>query len=50
MDPQGHSAIGLGISLGYNDKNIADILLDRGSDIREIIGPTHTPNLDIVPK
>lgn len=47
MDPQGHSTIGLGIELAFEDKNIADVLIDRHIDIKEIIRPTKTKNLDI---
>lgn len=49
MDPQGHSTIGLGIELKFEDKNIADVLPDKSIDIKGIIRPTKTNNLDIVP-
>lgn len=50
MDPQGHSSIGLGLELKFEDKNIADVLPDKSSlNIKEIIRHTKTNNLDIAP-
>lgn len=49
VDPQGHSTIGLGFELKFEDKNIADILPDKNIDIKKVIRPTKTENLDILP-
>lgn len=49
MDPQGHSSIGLGIELAYDEANIADVFKDRGCSLEEIIRPTGIPNLEIAP-
>lgn len=50
IDPQGHSSIGLGIELKFEDKNIADVLQDKSRyDIKDVIYPTNTENLDLIP-
>ena len=49
MDPQGHSSLGLGIELAYEDQNIADVLSDRRLPIEQIIRKTKVPHLSIAP-
>lgn len=49
MDPQGHSTLGLGIDIGYEDKNITDVLKDRGPHLKDIIRPTKEENLFVAP-
>src|SRR5690242_17776629 len=49
MDPQGHSSLGLGIELSYEDLNIADVLSDRRLPIDQIIRETNVPQLWIAP-
>jgi chromosome partitioning protein len=49
MDPQGHSSLGLGIELAYEDANIADVLSDRRLPMEQIIRDTKVPSLFIAP-
>src|SRR5262247_2067278 len=49
MDPQGHSSLGLGIELAYEDSNIADVLSDRRLPIEQVIRDTKIPLLSIAP-
>jgi len=49
LDPQGHAGLGLGIELGYDDKNVADALLPGGKDLEEVIVASSVPNLDVAP-
>jgi chromosome partitioning protein len=49
MDPQGHSTLGLGIELTYDEPNIADVLKDRGCLFQPILRDTHVPNLTLAP-
>lgn len=49
MDPQGHSSLGLGIELVYEDQNIADVLSDRRLPIEQIIRETKVSYLSIAP-
>jgi chromosome partitioning protein len=49
MDPQGHSTLGLGVELTYDEPNIADVLKDRGCLFQPILRETHVPNLTLAP-
>jgi chromosome partitioning protein len=49
MDPQGHSSLGLGIELAYEDLNIADVLSDRRIPVEQVIRETKIPLLSIAP-
>jgi chromosome partitioning protein len=49
MDPQGHSTLGLGVELTYDEPNIADVLKDRGCLFQAILRETNVPNLTRAP-
>lgn len=49
FDPQGAASAGLGINANELDTTIYDLLVAARPDIRPVIYPTGTPNLDIVP-
>ena len=49
FDPQGALSVGLGIRTNELDVTIYNLLVERGHDIRDIIQPTRTENLDLVP-
>jgi chromosome partitioning protein len=49
LDPQGHSSIGLGLGLAYEETNIADVLKTRGAPLDDVIRETDVPNLHIAP-
>ena len=49
MDPQGHSSIGLGIELEYDEPNVADTLGDQSFALTKAVHPTNIQNLTIVP-
>lgn len=49
LDPQGHSSIGLGVSLAYDEPNIADVLKNRGRPLKEVIHETSVDHLSLVP-
>ena len=49
MDPQGHSTLGLGVELTYDEPNIADVLQDRGCLFQAIRRETNVPNLTLAP-
>jgi chromosome partitioning protein len=49
LDPQGHSSIGLGCDLEYDDPSVADILSDRPLPLASLARPTEIENLTIVP-
>ncbi|WP_420266875.1 ParA family protein [Candidatus Magnetominusculus dajiuhuensis] len=48
MDPQGHVAPGLGIEVGYNDRCIADVLLNQ-EEIASIVANSSVKGLDVAP-
>ncbi|MDO4912546.1 MAG: AAA family ATPase [Lactobacillus sp.] len=48
IDPQGNATSGLGISKSEISENIYDVLIDE-IPIQQVIHPTGTPRLDIVP-
>ncbi len=49
LDPQGHSSIGLGVELAYEEPNIADVLKNRGLALDDVIQETSMPRLSIAP-
>ena len=49
FDPQGALSVGLGIRTNELDVTIYNLLVERGHDIRDIVQPTRTENLDLVP-
>lgn len=49
FDPQGALSVGLGVRANDLDLTIYNLLLERGHDIRDVITPTRTPGLDVVP-
>ncbi len=49
FDPQGALSVGLGVNAQELDVTIYNLLVERGHDIRDVITPTQTPNLDLVP-
>ena len=49
LDPQGHSSIGLGVELAYEEPNIADVLKNRGLALDDVIQETNVPRLSIAP-
>jgi chromosome partitioning protein len=49
MDPQGHSSIGLGVELSYDDPSIADVLADRPVTLAKVVHPTVVPHLSVAP-
>lgn len=49
LDPQGHSSLGLGAELAYDDPNMANVLTDRGVPLEKIIQETAIPNLTLAP-
>ena len=49
FDPQGALSVGLGIRAHELDTTIYNLLIQRGHDVRDVIKPTSTPNLDVIP-
>ncbi|HET7305434.1 MAG TPA: AAA family ATPase [Segeticoccus sp.] len=49
FDPQGALSVGLGVRTHELDTTIYDLLVERDHDIRDIVQPTRTENLDLVP-
>ncbi len=49
FDPQGALSVGLGVRPNDLDVTIYTLLTESGHDIREIIQPTRSDNLDLVP-
>jgi len=49
MDPQGHSSLGLGVELTYDEANVADVLSDRAVPFKEILRETAVSNLSVAP-
>ena len=49
FDPQGALSVGLGVNAQELDTTIYNLLVERGHEIHEIIQPTRTANLDLVP-
>src|SRR4051794_29047782 len=49
MDPQANLSVGLGINLRDVNRSIADALVDPSITLDDIIIPTQTPSVDVVP-
>lgn len=49
IDPQGNASTGIGIEPDQRDLTTYELLLDDGVDLNDIIKPTRTPNLFIIP-
>jgi len=49
FDPQGALSVGLGIPVQELNVTIYNLLVERGHDVRDVIRPTRTENLDILP-
>jgi chromosome partitioning protein len=49
FDPQGALSVGLGINPHELDKTIYNLLMDRGTEIHEVIRPTLLKNTDLLP-
>jgi chromosome partitioning protein len=49
FDPQGALSVGLGINPHELDKTVYSLLMDRSTDVREVIRPTNVPNVDLLP-
>jgi chromosome partitioning protein len=49
LDPQGHSSIGLGFELAYEDSNMADVFGDRVLPLQDILRETAIPHLVVAP-
>ena len=49
FDPQGALSVGLGVRANELDTTIYNLLVDRGHDVRDVIQPTSTENLDVIP-
>ncbi|GAA1897056.1 AAA family ATPase [Lapillicoccus jejuensis] len=49
FDPQGALSVGFGVRANELDRTVYDLLVERGLDIHDLIQPTRTPGLDVVP-
>ena len=49
FDPQGALSVGLGVNAQELDTTIYNLLIQRDHEIQDVVRPTSTPNLDIVP-
>ena len=49
FDPQGALSVGLGVNAQELDLTIYNLLVERGHEIHDVITPTSTPGLDLVP-
>ncbi|ROS30557.1 ParA family protein [Cellulomonas sp. PhB150] len=49
FDPQGAASVGLGISPHELDRTIYNLLMERDAAIHDLIRPTATPGLDLLP-
>lgn len=49
FDPQGAASVGLGVSPHELDRTIYNLLMERDAKIDEIVRPTATPGLDLLP-
>jgi chromosome partitioning protein len=49
FDPQGALSVGLGVRPNDLDVTIYNLLVEKGHDLRDVIAPTGTENLDLVP-
>ncbi|UZN01520.1 ParA family protein [Cellulomonas sp. S1-8] len=49
FDPQGAASVGLGISPHELDRTVYNLLMERDSDIADVLRHTAVPNLDLLP-
>ena len=49
FDPQGALSVGFGLRAHELDLTIYNLLVERGHDVRQVIQPTRTANLDLLP-
>ena len=49
MDPQANLTVGLGINLRNVERSIADVLVDPSVSLDDVVVPTQTPGVDVVP-
>ena len=49
FDPQGALSVGPGINAQELDVTIYNLVVENGHDVRKIIRPTQTANLDVIP-
>ncbi|UER55815.1 ParA family protein [Kineosporiaceae bacterium SCSIO 59966] len=49
FDPQGALSVGLGVNPHELDRTIYNLLMERSSDVREVIRPTAVAGLDLLP-
>jgi len=49
FDPQGALSVGLGVPIQELSVTVYNLLVERGHDVRDVIQPTNTENLDILP-
>jgi chromosome partitioning protein len=49
MDPQANLTVGLGINLRTVERSMAEVLVDDGVDLEEIVIPTQTSGIDVAP-
>ena len=49
MDPQANLTVGLGINLRTVDRSMADVLVDEGVTVEDVVIPTQTPGIDVAP-
>ncbi|AKT51821.1 chromosome partitioning protein [Arsenicicoccus sp. oral taxon 190] len=49
FDPQGALSVGFGIRTNDLDVTIYNLLVERGLDVRDVIQPTRTEGVDVVP-
>jgi chromosome partitioning protein len=49
FDPQGAASVGLGTSPHELDRTVYNLLMERGTDYRELVRETSVPGLDLLP-
>jgi chromosome partitioning protein len=49
MDAQANLTVGLGINLGNVEASMADVLGEKRVNLKDIVIPTETPNIDVAP-
>ena len=49
FDPQGALSVGLGINAHELDRTVYNVLMDRATDVKDVVRPTAIPNMDLLP-
>lgn len=49
FDPQGAASVGLGVNPHELDKTVYTLLMERGSQVADVVRPTSVPGLDVLP-